>query len=92
MEKEVFAIFGGKIWKVVSKEEMMNHYEIERAKSKIIKREQLMMVWHSKERESQTERNKNTKPDCAFMEAYRNGLSTIGTPMLQLSHGPMCEH
>ena len=48
MESEVAAIFKEKIWELVPKKEMVEHYKREREKGKVIKREQLMMIWSFK--------------------------------------------
>ena len=48
MHKEVASFFEERIWKVVPKSEMLEHYQKERKKGLDIKRHQLMMIWSFK--------------------------------------------
>ena len=48
MNKEVSSLFKEKIWKMVPKSEILEHYTHQRKEGKEIKREKIMMIWSFK--------------------------------------------
>ena len=48
MQNEVQSMFDQKIWEVVPRREMKEHYTRERERGQIVKRQQIMMIWSFK--------------------------------------------